>query len=92
MLRGVPETAMPSFRSLPPAQRDALVNYVRFLSVRGLFERAVIVEVTIGLDEDERLLDPKQKEISPTAYVRNWKCWTASWPTWCAPGWMRLSR
>ena len=46
------------------------MQYVRYLSIRGLFERAVITEVAIALDDDERLLDPKQQEISPTAYAR----------------------
>ena len=70
LLRGVPETAMPSFRSRTQAERDALVQYVRYLSIRGLFERAVMTEVAITFDDDERLLDPKQQEISPTAYAR----------------------
>lgn len=68
--RGVPDTAMPSFDALDLPARTALVQYVRYLSVRGLFERAVITEVALALDDDERLLDPKQKEISPTAYAR----------------------
>ncbi len=71
--RGVPETAMPSFRSLTDSQRDVLVQYVRYLSIRGLFERAVISEVVVTLDDDQRLLDPKQQEISPTAYARQVK-------------------
>ncbi len=70
LMRGVPETAMPSFRSLTPAAREALVQYVRYLSIRGLFERAVMTEIAVQFDDDERLLDPKQKEISPTVYSR----------------------
>jgi mono/diheme cytochrome c family protein len=70
LMRGVPETAMPSFRSLTQAEREALVQYVRYLSIRGLFERAVITEIAVQFDDDERLLDPQQKEISPTAYAR----------------------
>mgnify|MGYP000903937153 FL=1 len=70
LLRGIPETAMPSFRDVPPSQRGALVQYVRYLSIRGLFERAVMMEVAITFDDDDRLLDPKQQELSPTAYAR----------------------
>ncbi len=70
LLRGIPETAMPSFRDLSPSQRGALVQYVRYLSIRGLFERAVMMEVAITFDDDDRLLDPKQQEVSPTAYAR----------------------
>ena len=66
-------TAMPSFRSLTPAAREALVQYVRYLSIRGFFERPVVASGNRwcrNYDDDERLLDPKQKEISPTVYSR----------------------
>jgi mono/diheme cytochrome c family protein len=36
---GVNGTAMPSFRLLPDLDRDALVEYVRYLSIRGELER-----------------------------------------------------
>ncbi|MHB0955395.1 MAG: c-type cytochrome [Pirellulaceae bacterium] len=66
--RGVPGTAMPSFRRLPEAEQAALVQYVRYLSIRGLFERALMSEVVVELDDDDRLLNPEMKEISPTRY------------------------
>jgi mono/diheme cytochrome c family protein len=38
---GVPGTAMPSFAILPPDEQDALVEYVKYLSIRGQTERAL---------------------------------------------------
>lgn len=35
LLRGVPGTAMPSFAQLPPEQSEALIEYVKYLSIRG---------------------------------------------------------
>jgi len=70
LVRGVPETAMPSFQWLDEMQREALAEYVRYLTLRGLFERAVITEVATAMDEDERLLEPEYKESRPTAYAR----------------------
>ena len=35
---GVPGTAMPAFDNLQPAEREALVEYVRWLAIRGEFE------------------------------------------------------
>jgi hypothetical protein len=38
---GVSGTAMPSFRLLPELDREALVEYVRYLSIRGELERSL---------------------------------------------------
>ncbi len=56
---GVPGTAMPAYRWLSQRERDALVQYLRYLSIRGQFERALIMETALTLDEDERLLEPE---------------------------------
>lgn len=69
LVRGIPGTAMPSFRLLPEVEREALVQYVRYLSLRGLVERAIIAEVAIEMDDDERLLDPHDEEIRPGDYA-----------------------
>jgi mono/diheme cytochrome c family protein len=39
---GIPGTAMPSFRRLHEAELEALIDYVRYLSVRGQVERYLI--------------------------------------------------
>ena len=36
---------MPSFHSLPPEHIDALVDYVKYLSIRGEFERYLMAEI-----------------------------------------------
>jgi mono/diheme cytochrome c family protein len=53
--RGIPGTAMPSFRLLEPEELDALVDYVKYLSIRGQVERALLEEIA-QLDADEPLL------------------------------------
>ena len=42
MRHGVPGTAMPSFDLLPDAQIKALVEYVKYLSMRGQTEIGLI--------------------------------------------------
>jgi mono/diheme cytochrome c family protein len=51
---GVPGTAMPSFDLLPDAQINALVEYVKYLSMRGQTEIDLINALT-ALGEGERL-------------------------------------
>jgi len=54
--QGLPGTAMPSFARLEDDQIDALVEYVRYLSLRGEAERLVLQLI---LDEGEYVpLDP----------------------------------
>ena len=52
---GIPGTAMPSFRTLPDEEIKALTDYVKYLSMRGQFERLLIAELSSL--EDEPLLD-----------------------------------
>lgn len=42
---GIPGTAMPSFKLLPAEELDALVDYVKYLSLRGQVERHLLYEV-----------------------------------------------
>jgi len=51
---GVPGTAMPSFALLPEAEIDALVEYVKYLSLRGETERG-LVSAVLDLGEGEKL-------------------------------------
>jgi mono/diheme cytochrome c family protein len=39
--QGIPGTAMPSFAILPPDEQEALVEYVKYLSIRGMTEKAI---------------------------------------------------
>ena len=57
LLNGVPGTAMPSFALLPPDEVGALVEYVKYLSMRGQMETALL---NFAVDElsPEDPLDP----------------------------------
>jgi len=54
--RGIPGTAMPSFALLEQDEIEALVDYVKYLSVRGQVERNLINQIP-QLDADRGLLD-----------------------------------
>jgi mono/diheme cytochrome c family protein len=47
---GVPGTSMPSFLLLPQTEIDALIEYVKYLSMRGHVERQLILD--LGDDEE----------------------------------------
>lgn len=55
LVNGIPGTSMPSFRLLQDEELDVLVDYVIYLSQRGLVERFLIAAVR-ELDEDARLV------------------------------------
>jgi len=67
---GIPGTAMPSFSLLPTSEVEALAEYVKYLSIRGQMETALINYVFNDLDEGEEdrvpldpSSDPEQQEI-----------------------------
>lgn len=63
---GIPSTAMPSFALLPPDEVDALVEYVKYLSIRGQMETALIGYVFDEFDPDQPLdpaHDEEQREV-----------------------------
>lgn len=49
---GVPGTSMPSFALLPPVEIAALIEYVKYLSIRGQMETALIGYVSEELEYD----------------------------------------
>lgn len=51
---GIPGTAMPAFQTLDPKEVEALVDYVKYLSIRGQLERKLLSEVD-SLDGDPML-------------------------------------
>lgn len=55
LMNGIPGTSMPSFALLPDAEVDALVEYVKYLSVRGEVERRLVDDMAFELEEGERL-------------------------------------
>ena len=52
LFNGVPGTAMPSFSLLPGSEVEALVEYVKYLSIRGQMETA-LHQVVYELEEEE---------------------------------------
>ncbi len=54
---GIPGTAMPSFALLPPDEVAALVEYVKYLSIRGQMETALENHVADELDPEDKF-DP----------------------------------
>jgi mono/diheme cytochrome c family protein len=66
LVRGMPGTSMPSFRLLADEDLDALVEYVKYLTIRGMVERALIVESVDELYEPEdRLVEVSFDRDSP---------------------------
>jgi len=65
---GVPGTAMPSFALLPPDERAALVEYVKYLSIRGQMEKALEDYVGDNLNPGDKL-DPAENAEVRTAIV-----------------------
>jgi mono/diheme cytochrome c family protein len=61
VLEGIAGTAMPSFKLLPDLEVEALVDYVKYLSIRGEVERALI-RATVELEEGKRLVAVMEKE------------------------------
>ncbi|MCA9189222.1 MAG: cytochrome c [Pirellulaceae bacterium] len=55
LYEGVPGTAMPSFRLLPDIEREAIVDYVKYLAIRGQVERRLMEDIAIELGPGERL-------------------------------------
>jgi mono/diheme cytochrome c family protein len=64
---GIPGTAMPSFAVYPPDENDALIEYVKYLSMRGQMENALINYVSQELSANPvtgegDVLDPAKNE------------------------------
>lgn len=55
LINGIPGTSMPSFKLLPDTQIEALVDYVKYLSIRGEVERRLVDDLALELEEGERL-------------------------------------
>jgi mono/diheme cytochrome c family protein len=63
---GIPGTAMPAFTLLPPDEVEALVEYVKYLSIRGQMEAALEDYVFNELEPEDSLdpaTNPELKEV-----------------------------
>jgi mono/diheme cytochrome c family protein len=73
--QGIPGSSMPSFALLPPAQVDALVEYVRYLSMRGETELALYTYAEQELGVDDALPTTKEFLVDEvlTPIVEKWE-------------------
>jgi mono/diheme cytochrome c family protein len=55
MMNGVPGTAMPSFSLLPNSEVEALIEYVKYLAIRGEMETRLVNFVYNELGEQEKV-------------------------------------
>jgi len=65
LINGVPGTGMPSFSLLPGSEVESLVEYVKYLSIRGQMETALIRYVYDDLDEEEALDEKGNPILDP---------------------------
>lgn len=87
--QGIAGTAMPSFALLPEADVDALVEYVKYLSLRGEMEADLMELVKSGdevpLNHDELLERLKSSDGSGSGYADLWDAAAAEMVTPEAP-------
>jgi mono/diheme cytochrome c family protein len=60
LVEGIPGTAMPSFKLLPDLEVESLLEYVKYLSIRGEVERGLLMATT-NLDDNVRLVGAQDK-------------------------------
>jgi mono/diheme cytochrome c family protein len=64
LIDGIPGTAMPSFKLLPDLEVEALVHYVKYLSIRGETERALL-DASRELEDAQVVLPVLAEKASP---------------------------
>lgn len=67
LVEGVPGTAMPSFRRLPDDEIEALIEYVRYLTIRGQVERELLAILSEDPDPALDLIATEAKIAEVTA-------------------------
>lgn len=70
---GIEGTAMPSFKLLPEGHREALITYVKYLSIRGEVERALIDEAAAASDGEAVKFDQELVKEFIVTVVDKWK-------------------
>ncbi|MEM9353380.1 MAG: cytochrome c [Planctomycetota bacterium] len=92
LINGVPGTSMPSFALLPSGEVESLVEYVKYLSMRGQLETALtnFTNDELGVDDGERfaldpLNDPEQGEIIKEMLAEIVEGWDAAGDQVIAP-------
>ena len=62
LLKGIPGSSMPSFRGLDEPDLAALIDYVKYLTMRGQYERYLMAEIS-NLEDGEPLIDLSAAEV-----------------------------
>ena len=80
LIRGILDTAMPSFAQLPEGEIDALVEYVKYLSIRGqteqyLFEMVVDDDAKLPIDADQVIEEGVLPIARSSAAPRSIRAW-----------------
>lgn len=79
IVEGIPGTYMASFKMLSEQELDLLVEYVKYLTLRGVAERKLGVEVGIDFaqsvldDELEEIEDPAEKKEITKEFKADWE-------------------
>ena len=74
LVEGLPDTAMPSFKLLAEPEIEALIHYVRYLSIRGEVERRLIDEAAdVDEQEGERLINVALQDEDQARFERQLK-------------------
>lgn len=68
LVNGINGTSMPSFRLLDDDELEALIHYVRYLSIRGRVERNIISASVAELDPDMHLLNFALAQSDPEQF------------------------
>ena len=56
LIEGIPGSSMPSFRGLEKSERQSLIEYVKYLTMRGQYERFLMAELS-NLEQGEPLIN-----------------------------------
>lgn len=92
VLEGIPGTAMPSFKLLPDLEVEALVHYVKYLSIRGETERALLL-ASSEIEKEQVLLPVLAENASPAdkAFAADQKVIVADAVAQAVGGWTRAA-
>ena len=69
LIEGIPGTAMPSFRTLPGDQLDALIEYVKYLSMRGQMEEMLFAKLYDETEDDESFTPVELNKLLSSSVV-----------------------
>ncbi|MBL4883932.1 MAG: cytochrome c [Planctomycetaceae bacterium] len=61
VIEGIPGTYMASFKMLPDEEVDLLVEYVKYLALRGVTER--VIDIEVGIDFAQTVLEDELEDV-----------------------------